>query len=328
MTEQTMKPSPSSTGTAGNDTLVNIIGPGPIGCFLSECLERSHFVTLVGRSGVIHGSALECTDSGSVTLLTTKCGGLLGALQQHAPMINPAAIILAGNGMPDELCGIPANGAIALSVGVRWGRKQILQTVVAGTSTIVPVGREFSRFLLSRVETIARDLCDSGVPTIVVNDVDAGRVIRFRKLALNSITNGVAAVTQLNMRGIGLALELRYVIASLVEEINSVASLTRINFRITMEDAIGFLLAGKSHLPSSAAAVISGADPELDFINGHLVRIGAACGVATPMNALLVRLAARRILLPPQELLELATRATRATRATTTATSRELPLAA
>jgi 2-dehydropantoate 2-reductase len=122
----------------------------------------------------------------------------------------------------------------------------------------------------------------AGVPVQVSSNV-VGAL--WAKLIVNCAYNAVSAITQLAygrmVRGPGVP-EMMH---DVVQECLAVAAALRIDVPHDIAEAVPRIALTMAGQLSSTAQDLARAKPtEIDHLNGYVVRQGAACGVATPVN--------------------------------------------
>ena len=240
-------------------------------------------------------------------LLATKATTMAGALSATLPHLAPdAEIVCLQNGLPEEAAAaIVGGGRVVTGCVVGWGASMIDPAVYQRTSRgglqIERAGRAAE--LLGRVE-------ETSVP-----ESFAG--VRWSKLAINCATSTLGAV---GGERLGPLLRRRYVRRLVLEiwsEVAAVAAASGVRFAPvggTLDVAKMALTERERRAPLGSPALAwkhsilvgvgmkyrrmrssmlyaleRGRTPEVDFLNGEIVRRGARHGVATPVNARLVR---------------------------------------
>jgi 2-dehydropantoate 2-reductase len=132
---------------------------------------------------------------------------------------------------------------------------------------------------------VAQALIAAGVPTEVSDNV---RGALWAKLILNCAYNAVSAITQLpygqTVAGEGVQDLMRDVVA----ECLAVARAEGVQVAGDVQGAVDKLAASMpSQLSSTAQDLARGKPTEIDYLNGLIVKRGAALGIATPANRVL-----------------------------------------
>ena len=136
----------------------------------------------------------------------------------------------------------------------------------------------------------------AGLPVQAVDD----RVLRhelYRKVILNSVANGVAAITAQSMRQLAESAPLYEGIDSLAREGSEVLGLEMDSLHWRE-----WLAAGGDHIPSTARAILHRRSNDIDFLNGAIVARASVQKRLAPYNNLVTFLARNRIRLSAEDL--------------------------
>ena len=147
-------------------------------------------------------------------------------------------------------------------------------------------------------EAIATTFADAGVPVQVLADL---RAAQWSKLVVNCAYNALSAISRLPygrmIRGPGIEATMREAVA----ECLAVARAEGINLPADLWLQVRALAdAMPTQQSSTAQDLARGRRSEIDQLNGHVVRRGAALGVPTPVNRTLHALV-RLLEAPPGE---------------------------
>ncbi len=257
---------------------------------------------------------LELTDAEGpfdLAVVATQNPALERALVLALPWLSPTApIVTCQNGLPESraisLCGERVVGCV-----VGWGASMVAPGVYKRTSRgSLQLGRASAGG--PDAAPIAR-LLEAASHTVVVDEFSG---VRWSKLAINCVTTtlgatgGVPLGRLLSQRPIRrLALELFAEVAEVARaegvKLTPVGGTLDID-KIAITDAERLLSFGSPRLAykhsillavglkyrrmrsSMLYALERGRPPEIDFLNGEIVRRGQAHGVATPVNSALV----------------------------------------
>ena len=285
---------------------VAVMGAGAVGCYYGAMLARAgHAVVLIARAqhvGAIATSGLRlqtarfdehvrlaasgdarAVQGADVVLFCVKSSDTesAGALMQ--PFLKPGALVLClQNGVDnaDRLrAQLPRHDVAAAVVYVA--------TEMVGPGHVKHNGR--GELLLApstsaavSSEVFAKALLAAGVPTEISGNV---RGALWAKLTLNCAYNAVSAITQLpygkTVPGVGMP----EVTRDLVAECLAVAAAEGIDMPGDIDAAVRNIAETmQSQYSSTAQDLARGKLTEIDYLNGFIVRRGAALGIATPVN--------------------------------------------
>ena len=251
---------------------------------------------------------LELTDDDGpydLAIVATQNTTLEKALASTLPQLMPEArVVTCQNGLPEERAkAIVGDRVIGCVVG--WGASMVEPGVMQRTSRgVLTLG--------AGGEAIAK-LLEAASPTVVSDDLQG---VRWSKLAINCVTTTFGAIggsplgKLLSHRPIRrLALEVFAEVAAVAQasgvKVQPVGGTLEID-KIAITDAERAMTFGSPSLAykhsvlmavgfkyrrlrsSMLYAIERGRPPEIDFLNGELVRRGAQLGVPTPVNAALV----------------------------------------
>ncbi len=249
-----------------------------------------------------------------VGIVATQNTTLERALQDLLPHLRvDAPIVTIQNGLPEdrarELVGDRVLGCV-----VGWGASMVEPGVYRRTSKGgLQIGRPAASALDERVANQVAVLLEAASPTTVVPDL-AG--VRWSKLAINCVTTTLGAIGGLPLGRLLSHRPIRRIALEVFAEVAAVAAAAGIKVlpvggtldidRIAITDAERGQLIGSPSLAykhsillavgfkyrrmrsSMLYALERGRPPEIDFLNGEIVRRGALLGVPTPMNEALV----------------------------------------
>ena len=251
-------------------------------------------------------------------LLSTKTTTLEQALREAMPLLQAQSdVVLLQNGLPEQR----AEGVVGVDrvIGcvVGWGATLVEPGFSARTSK---GGMQLGRRLGRSTEQDARlqrasDLLGRAFQTRVVGDLDG---VRWSKLAINCATSTLGAaggdtlgqlLRQRFVRRLALEVwgELSQVARAEGVKLAKVAGTLDID-KLAITDGERRLRVGSAALflkhslllaiglkfrrmrSSMGVAIARGRTPEIDFLNGEIVRRGERLGIATPVNQALVQL--------------------------------------
>jgi 2-dehydropantoate 2-reductase len=284
---------------------IAVMGAGAVGCFFGALLAKAgHEVVLIGRPAHVDAiradglllerasgqerirlgasvSAAAVAGAGLV-LVCVKSGGTEEAASQMAPHLAPEAMIVSLQNGVDN----------AQRLSARLGR-QVFAAAVYMAADMVGAGhvRHHGQGELvigsgERGEELASLFRAAGIPVELSNDVDA---VLWSKLVLNCAYNALSAITRQPYGVLAAAEGAEVLIRNVLKECEAVAAACGVNLpKRQVEDvlAIGRTIAGQ--LSSTAQDMIRGRPTEIDYLNGHVVRLGVEHGIATPVNQALM----------------------------------------
>ena len=283
---------------------IAVMGAGAVGCYYGGMLARAgHEVILIGRAQ--HVAAVRRDG----LFMDTK------SFQEHVPLqaatdasgIEGAQLVLccvkstdteiAGRQMKPHL----APGAVVLSLQNGYDNAERLQAVLghevmpavvyvatemAGPGHVKHHGRgELVIGPSTESEELVKSFGAAGVPVQISANV-AGAL--WAKLIINCAYNALSAITQMPygrmVQGQGMADVMRDV----VDECLAVAGAEGVSVPRDIRVAVrGIAVTMAGQLSSTAHDVARHKPSEIDYLNGYVLRRGAAHGIATPVNRVL-----------------------------------------
>ena len=284
---------------------VAVMGAGAVGCYYGGMLARAgHDVTLIARPQHVQAITRDglhmqtrsfdeqvrlsaSSDPGAVrgarlVLFCVKSTDTEAAGALIRPHLAPDALVLClQNGVDnaDRLRTVLPQHTVAAAV-------VYVATEMAGPGHVKHHGRgELVIEPSPASAAVAQALIAAGVPTEISDNV---RGALWAKLILNCAYNAVSAITQLpygqTVAGEGVQDLMRDVVA----ECLAVAQAEGVQVAGDVHAAVDKLAASMpSQLSSTAQDLARGKPTEIDYLNGLIVRRGAALGVATPANRVL-----------------------------------------
>jgi 2-dehydropantoate 2-reductase len=284
---------------------VAVMGAGAVGCYYGgmlaraghdvELIARPHHVHAIRRDGLrmqtttfddhVHLAASSEPDAVQGARLVLFCvkstdTEVAGALIR--PHLAPDALVLClQNGVDnaDRLRSVLPQHAVAAAV-------VYVATDMAGPGHVRHHGRgELVIEPSAASDAVAQALIAAGVPTEISDNV---RGALWAKLILNCAYNAVSAITQLpygqTVAGEGVPDLMRDVVA----ECLAVAQADGVQVAGDVYAAVDKLAASMpGQLSSTAQDLARGKPTEIDYLNGLIVKRGAALGIATPANRVL-----------------------------------------
>jgi 2-dehydropantoate 2-reductase len=281
---------------------VAVMGAGAVGCYFGGMLARSgHAVTLIARPSHVEAILREglrmetrtfdervrvsaSTDTSAahgadLILFSVKSTDTESAGTQIRPHLRKDALVLSlQNGVDNAerlRAVLPAEQVAAAVVYVA--------TEMAGPGHVRHHGRgELVIEPSSRSSKVASAFVAAGVPIEISDNV---RGALWLKLIINCAYNAVSAIAQRpygeNVKGEGIA----EVMHEVVDECLAVAHADGVRVPGAVHEVVMKLVETMPNQYSSTAQDLARGRPtEIDFLNGFIVRRGAALGIATPAN--------------------------------------------
>jgi 2-dehydropantoate 2-reductase len=284
---------------------VAVMGAGAVGCYYGGMLARAgHRVTLIARPA--HVQAIErdglrieaktfdehvrlaaSTDARAVqgadlVLFCVKSTDTESAGAQMLPYLAPNALVLTlQNGVDNAerlRTVLPAHAVAAAVVYVA--------TEMAGPGHVKHHGRGDLVIEPSAASaSVAQALIAVGVPTQISDNV---RGALWLKLILNCAYNAVSAIAQLPYGKTAVGEGVQDVMRDVVAECQAVALADGVQVAGDVDAAIRMIFdTMPDQFSSTAQDIARGKKSEIDYLNGFVVRRGAALGIATPANRVL-----------------------------------------
>lgn len=280
---------------------IAVMGAGAVGCYFGARLARAgHDVTLIARPSHVeaiaqHGLVLESGDTrdhipvqattgasgvagADIVLFCVKSTDTESAGRSIAPHLKPDATVLClQNGVDNAERLQPLIKPIAVPAAV------YVAVEMAGPGHVRHHGRGDLTIGASPASAdIAKHFGDAAIPTRV-----SDRVIDtlWAKLTTNCAYNALSAVAELPY-GPMLAVEgVADLIRIVVDECVAVSRALGVSLPHDIVDTV-LALAGTmpQQYSSTAQDLARGKPTEIDYLNGYVVRKGAALGIPTPAN--------------------------------------------
>jgi 2-dehydropantoate 2-reductase len=286
---------------------IAVMGAGAVGCYYGGMLARAgHEVVLVGRA-----QHVEAVQRAGLRMQTS-------AFDEHVPMrasttpdaVRGAALVLFAVKSPDtEAAGralapyLERDAAIlTLQNGVDNAERlaATLEREVISAAVYVAVEmagpghvRHHGRGELvigrgSASDAIARAFAAAGVPVEISDNVNG---VLWAKLIVNCAYNALSAIAQLPYGKLVQGVEVPAVMRDVVEECLAVAGAAGVQVPGDMPEAVRRIAQSMpGQFSSTAQDLARGRKSEIDHLNGVVVRKGAALGIATPANRVLLAL--------------------------------------
>ena len=284
---------------------VAVMGAGAVGCYFGGMLARAgHAVTLIARPQHVEaiaraGLRMEtrsfdeqvklaasadpaAVQGADVVLFCVKSGDTEAAGRQIQPHLRPGALVLClQNGVDnaDRLRAVLPQHEVAAAV-------VYVATEMAGPGHVKHHGRgELVIEPAAASERVAEALRAAGVPTEVSGNV---RGALWFKLVQNCAYNAISAITQLPYGQAVTGEGVQDAMRDVVDECVAVARAEGVQLPGDPHAAVAKLAASMpTQYSSTAQDLARGRPTEIDYLNGLVVRRGAALGVPTPDNRVL-----------------------------------------
>lgn len=290
---------------------VAVMGAGAVGCYFGAMLARAgHDVTLIARPQHVeavrqyglmfesrsfsgHISVQATTDASGVegadiVLFCVKSPDTESAGRAIVPFLKQGAIILClQNGVDNAERLQAVTGRIAIPAVV------YVATEMAGPGHVRHKGRgELIIGSSAASDDIARQFIAAAIPATVSDTVVSEL---WTKLITNCAYNALSAVAELPYGPLLQVEGVTDVMRAVIAECEAVARALNIPLPATLQDSTLALAASMPEQYSSTAQDLARGKPtEIDYLNGYVVRKGAALGIPTPTNlALQVMVKAR-----------------------------------
>lgn len=284
---------------------VAVMGAGAVGCYFGGMLARAgHHVTLIARPPHVEaiardglrmetktfdetvrldvGAAASAVKGADLVLFCVKSTDTDTAGAQMLPYLSANALVLTlQNGVDNAerlRRVLPAHTVAAAVVYVA--------TEMAGPGHVKHHGRGDLVIEPSAASAgVAQALIAAGVPTEISDNV---RGALWLKLILNCVYNAVSAITQLPYGKTAVGEGVQDMMRDVVAECLAVARAEGVQVAGNVDAAVRMIFdTMPGQFSSTAQDLARGKTSEIDYLNGLIVRRGAALGIATPANRVL-----------------------------------------
>jgi 2-dehydropantoate 2-reductase len=283
---------------------IAVMGAGAVGCYYGAMLARAgHEVTLVGRAPHMDavrrsGLLLETQQFQSRLALqaSTEASGVAGAglvlccvkaadseraAAGMAPHLAPDALVLSLQNGVDNVERLQALLGCAVAPAVVYVAAQM-----AGPGHVRHHGR--GDLVIGPTpdgDELAALFAVAGVPVRISDNV-AGEL--WAKLIVNCVFNALSAITQLPYARLMQAEGVDVVMRDLIDECLAVADGAGVSVAGDVREAVRRIVQTMPNQRSSTAQDLArGKRSEIDHLNGKVLRLGEALGIATPVNRVL-----------------------------------------
>ncbi|RZL54185.1 MAG: 2-dehydropantoate 2-reductase [Variovorax sp.] len=281
---------------------VAVMGAGAVGCYYGGLLARAgHDVVLIGRPShveAVRRSGLrietrtfdehvkldastepDAVAGADLVLFSVKSGDTETTGADIRPHLAPDALVLClQNGVDnaDRLRTVLPPDRVAAAV-------VYVATEMAGSGHVRHHGRGELVIEPSHASVaVAAALTAAGIPTQVSDNV---RGALWLKLILNCAYNALSAITQLPYGRVVAGEGVKEVMRDVVDEVMAVAAAEGVRLPGDAHAAAAQLVATMpAQYSSTAQDLARNKRTEIDYLNGLVVRRGAALGIPTPVN--------------------------------------------
>ncbi|MES2945855.1 MAG: ketopantoate reductase family protein [Pseudomonadota bacterium] len=282
-----------------------VMGAGAVGTYYGGMLARAghdvlliarpHHVEAIQRDGLhmqtlsfdehvrlAASSEVAAVAGADVVLFCVKSTDTESTGELIRPFLGPDTLVLClQNGVDnaDRLRAVLPEHEVAAAV-------VYVATEMAGPGHVKHNGRgELVIEPSSKSEALAQALITAAVPTEISDNV---RGALWAKLILNCAYNAVSAITQLPYGKTSVGEGVQDLMQDVVVECLAVAKAEGVQVPGDVNAAIQKIAETMpTQLSSTAQDLARGKRTEIDYLNGLIVRRGAALGVATPANRVL-----------------------------------------
>jgi 2-dehydropantoate 2-reductase len=280
---------------------IAVMGAGAVGCYYGAMLARAgHAVSLIGRPQHVdavrraglrlqtqaldeHVAMHASTDAGAardagLVLFCVKSTDTAGAATDLAPHLDADTLVLSLQNGVDNADRLRAQLRQPVEPAVVY-----VAAEMAGPGHVLHHGRgDLVIGPSARSDELVATFGAAGVP-VQVSDNVAGAL--WAKLVVNCAYNALSAITQQPYGRLVQGEGVPEVMRDVVHECLAVARALGVVVPGDMAEAVPRIAQAMPQQFSSTAQDLGrGKRTEIDHLNGVVVRSGAACGVATPVN--------------------------------------------
>lgn len=289
---------------------VAVVGAGAVGSYFGGLLALAgQRVTLIGRQAHVqavrqHGlrlqlaggtltthpaatTALAGVQGADLVLVCVKCGDTEGVARQLAPLLDADALVLSLQNGVENVATLarhlrqPVMPAVVYAA-TALPEPGLVQHFGGGEIVVGPAGTA-PDVACSRLQAVAAAFAAAGVAVRITPGV-MGEL--WAKLVVNCACNAVSALTQTCYAQMAAVPAVRALQHAAVLEAVVVARAEGHDLAPqALLDAVARIAATMPAQRSSTAQDLARGRPtEIHYLNGHVVRRGAALGIATPAN--------------------------------------------
>jgi 2-dehydropantoate 2-reductase len=229
--------------------------------------------------------------------ITVKSYDTAAALEAVAPVVDDSTLVCAYQNGLGNIEQIAARFGWARTVGVRaiYGVRVAEPGAIAVTVIASPtaLGAPRPEGPVARVRELAAAMDAAGLPTVYSDRVEA---LLWAKVAYNCALNPLSALLDAPYGKLPEIAEARRMMDAVIDELYAVGRVRGVLLDPPDPDAYRELFYTRLVPPTAAHYASMHEDfarhrrTEIDAMNGAIVRMGAACGVACPVNAWLTDL--------------------------------------
>ena len=292
---------------------IAVVGAGAVGSFYGAMLARAgHAVTLIGRAphvqaiaadglqlqmgGTTHrvplaaSTGLDAVRGAGLVLFCVKSPDTEAVARELAPLLDDDALVLSLQNGVDNAETLSRHLRQAVVPAVVY-----VATAMPGPGVVAHHGRgdlvigplnasaAADASLQRRLQDVIELFAGAGVPVRHSPEV---MLELWSKLMVNCAYNAISGLAQLPYGAMAALPAIREVQQAIVREVVAVANAEGLPMKL--EDALQAMEriapAMPAQLSSTAQDMARGKPSEIDHLNGHVARRGAALGIATPVN--------------------------------------------
>jgi len=279
---------------------IAVVGAGAIGCYFGGLLARvGHAVTLIGRAPqveAINKNGLQWESLGrqeritiaatdriavvadaTMVLFCVKSSDTESAARAMTPHLAPDAIVLSLQNGVDNVERIRAHTKNLVLPVLVYAAAQIPEP-----GSVQHTGGGNLVIDSDSPREIADVLANAGIPVRISDDID---VELWTKLTMNCAYNAISALGHAPYGQMVAMPDIRDVMRDVVTEVARVGEAKGVRLPDNIVDAtLKLAEAMPVTVSSTAQDMLKGKRTEIDHLNGAVVRLGDALGIATPVN--------------------------------------------
>lgn len=279
---------------------IAVVGAGAIGCYFGGLLARvGHAVTLIGRAPqveAINKNGLQWESLGrqeritiaatdriavvadaTMVLFCVKSSDTESAARAMTPHLAPDAIVLSLQNGVDNVERIRAHTKNLVLPVLVYAAAQIPEP-----GSVQHTGGGNLVIDSDSPREIADVLESAGIPVRISDNID---VELWTKLTMNCAYNAISALGHVPYGQMVAMPEVRDVMRDVVTEVARVSEAKGVRLPDNIVDAtLKLAEAMPMTVSSTAQDMLKGKRTEIDHLNGAVVRLGDALGIATPVN--------------------------------------------
>lgn len=295
---------------------IAVVGAGAVGSYFGGLLALAgQPVTLVGRrahvlavqrqglqlqraggSTTTHPAAttgLAGVQGADLVLVCVKCGDTEGVARGLAPLLDADALVLSLQNGVENVAVLARHLHQTVMPAVVYAATAmpapgVVQHFGGGEIVVGPAGAA-SGAAGRRLQAVAAVFAAAGVVVRISDDVTAAL---WAKLVVNCACNAVSALAQASYAQMAALPAVQVLQRAAVHEAVAVAQAE--GLALVPDDLLAAVARIAATMPaqhsSTAQDLARGRPTEIQHLNGHVVRRGAALGIATPVNQALTAL--------------------------------------